>query len=226
MNNNTSKSIMLSVVGVALLVVAVVGVSFAFFSYLGTGSVNNVETGQIYFNASAGTLSLTNAFPTDASGAVSSTIQVKGNTTYANGIDFTVSVVSFTDNTGGKIVPTVSVTAVDELPAGVTVSPREVTSIAAGTVLATGKVSTAANMATLSDVLTISAYIDKAKYHISNTTDASALKAAGLLDQNFNGTIILQDEWNSYVVRDGEGNVTTPAYSFTIQVTAVEGAGA
>ena len=36
-NNNSSKQILLSVLGVAILVVAVVGISFAAFSYSKTG---------------------------------------------------------------------------------------------------------------------------------------------------------------------------------------------
>ena len=50
MNNNSSKQILLSVIGVAILVIAVVGVSFAFFSYSKTGETNNViTTGSISF---------------------------------------------------------------------------------------------------------------------------------------------------------------------------------
>ena len=37
MNGNSSKQVLLSVLGIAILVVAVVGVSFAFFSYTKTG---------------------------------------------------------------------------------------------------------------------------------------------------------------------------------------------
>ena len=44
MNNNSSKNVLLSVVGIAVLVVAIVGVSFAFFTYTATGTKNNVIT--------------------------------------------------------------------------------------------------------------------------------------------------------------------------------------
>ena len=46
--SNSSKQVLLSVIGVAILVVAVVGVSFAFFNYTRTGQQNTVRTGQIY----------------------------------------------------------------------------------------------------------------------------------------------------------------------------------
>ncbi len=50
-NNNNSKQVLLSVLGVAILVVAVVGVSFAAFSYQGIGEVENtISTGTITMN--------------------------------------------------------------------------------------------------------------------------------------------------------------------------------
>lgn len=65
MNENSSKQVLLSILGIAVLVVAVVGVSFAFFSYTKTGSTNNViTTGQIYMYLTDGTeIALANAFP-------------------------------------------------------------------------------------------------------------------------------------------------------------------
>ena len=49
-DNNSSKQILLSVIGVAILVIAVVGISFAFFTYTRTGARNNViNTGSISF---------------------------------------------------------------------------------------------------------------------------------------------------------------------------------
>ncbi len=51
--NNSSKQILLSVLGVAILVVAVVGVSFAAFSYTKEGeTVNQITTGTITMNYS------------------------------------------------------------------------------------------------------------------------------------------------------------------------------
>lgn len=65
-NNNNSKQVLLSVLGVAILVVAVVGVSFAAFSYSRTGEeVNTITTGTItmsYTDVSNG-IELTNAMP-------------------------------------------------------------------------------------------------------------------------------------------------------------------
>lgn len=222
MNNNSSKQIILSVIGVAILVIAVVGVSFAFFSYFGNASNNTFRTGQITFNATASDFDLTNAFPTTAAGAATSTVQIQGNTTYANGIDFDVKVVSVSNNTG-SILPTISVAAAGSLPTGVTVTPNTVTAggLVTGTVLATGHITSAATMNALTDVLTIKAYYDKNLYHITNlehsTDNINQLKTAGLLDNAFNGTLVSQEAWNA---------LAAAPFTFSIRVTAVEGTGA
>ena len=71
--NNSTKQVLLSVLGVAILVVAVVGVSFAFFTYSKQGStVNTITTGTLVFkyNEPAAGINLTNAVPmSDADGA-------------------------------------------------------------------------------------------------------------------------------------------------------------
>jgi len=86
-NNNSSKQILLSVLGVAILVVAVVGISFAAFSYSKTGTVaNTITTGTITMSYSEPTngINLTNALPiTDTAGKA-----LKGDN---NTFDFSVS---------------------------------------------------------------------------------------------------------------------------------------
>ena len=71
-NNNSSKQILLSVLGVAILVVAVVGISFAAFSYSKAGEVSNtITTGTITMSYSEPTngINLTDALPiTDEAG--------------------------------------------------------------------------------------------------------------------------------------------------------------
>ena len=65
-NNNNSKQVLLSVLGVAILVVAVVGVSFAAFTYSKTGEkLNTITTGTITMSYSETTngINLTNALP-------------------------------------------------------------------------------------------------------------------------------------------------------------------
>jgi len=62
---NNSKQAVLSIVGIAILVIAVVGVSFAFFSYSKTGTTNNViTTGSISFTYNeVNNITLTDQFP-------------------------------------------------------------------------------------------------------------------------------------------------------------------
>ena len=71
MEENSSRKVLLSVLGVAILVVAVIGVSFALYSTSSTGKVNSISTGTItmsYTEPSNG-INLTNALPiSDAEG--------------------------------------------------------------------------------------------------------------------------------------------------------------
>ena len=50
--NDKKKQLILSILGVFILVVAVTGISIAFFNYTRTGTANTVKTGRIYFNSS------------------------------------------------------------------------------------------------------------------------------------------------------------------------------
>lgn len=66
MKDNNSKQVLLSVLGVAILVVAVVGVSFAAFTFSQTGQkVNTISTGTITMSYSEpeNGITLTNAMP-------------------------------------------------------------------------------------------------------------------------------------------------------------------
>ncbi len=87
MKGNNSKQLLLSILGVAILVVAVVGVSFAAFSYSKTGTkVNTITTGTITMSYVEGenAIDLKNAMPmTDVNG--------KALTGDNNVFDFTVN---------------------------------------------------------------------------------------------------------------------------------------
>ncbi len=64
--NNTGRQVLLSVLAVAILVVAVIGVSFAFFTYSRQGSTENtISTGTLVFkyNEETAGIELTNAMP-------------------------------------------------------------------------------------------------------------------------------------------------------------------
>ena len=108
-NNNNSRQVLLSVLGVAILVVAVVGVSFAAFSYSKTGTqVNTITTGTISMNYVEGdnAISLTNALPmTDEVGkALADTNQyfdftVNANITGATTINFAITAAKEVEST-------------------------------------------------------------------------------------------------------------------------------
>ena len=80
MNGNSSKQVLLSVLGIAVLVIAVVGVSFAFFTYSRNGETNNVlSTGSVIFQFTEGTaIKLSNQFPISDSQGASLTSTVTG----------------------------------------------------------------------------------------------------------------------------------------------------
>ncbi len=75
--NNSSKQVLLSVLAVAILVVAVVGVSFAFFTYSKQGEKENViSTGTLVFsyNETTNGIQLTNALPIDDESAIGTSV--------------------------------------------------------------------------------------------------------------------------------------------------------
>ena len=82
MEENSKQRILLSVIGVAILVVAVIGVSFAFFTYSRTGESNNViTTGNLVFHFDDGqTITLNNHFPIDGMNTAGAGIAYTGST--------------------------------------------------------------------------------------------------------------------------------------------------
>ena len=230
--SNQSKKVLLSVIGIAILVVAVVGVSFAFFSYTRTGDPNTIQTGTIVFSNTSAEVGLTNAFPittptvANVHAAVPNqigygSVSITGNTTYADGIDFEVRVTDV-DAQNASIVPRVAVTTNDVVEDNVTkVTMTKVytntakSTLTDGTLLARGNI--AANKTVSgAKVFEVAVWYDKDDYHISDQDNAT-LAAAGLLPSNYvssGGTIVSQDAWNA---------MGSNAYSFTIRVSAVEG---
>ena len=89
--------------------------TYAFFNYTRTGSSNIIKTGRIYFNSEQGTaINLTNLFPIDqtetgimddATKVGTVTINVEGDTTYTDGIEYKVSAVNVQNTTGNKSLP-------------------------------------------------------------------------------------------------------------------------
>ena len=104
-----NKKVMLAIVGIAILVMGLVGATYAFFNYTRTGSSNVIKTGKISFDAAQnGTVTLSDLFPITVNGNVTAqtpgvgslSIHVTGDTTYDEGIEYLIKAVNVTDTNG------------------------------------------------------------------------------------------------------------------------------
>ena len=141
MKENNSKQVLLSVLGVAILVVAVVGVSFAAFSYSKTGEkVNTITTGTITMSYSEDTngINLSNALPmSDDQGkalsgsnnvfdfTVTATINGSGNTT----INYDVTATKESDSTLDDSAVKVYLTSIDNSADTQVLAPTKVSTL-------------------------------------------------------------------------------------------------
>ena len=109
-----SKKQMYIVIGAFALVLTLFTTTYAFFNYTRTGTGNIIKTGRIYFNSDQGTaINLTNIFPVDVSNGIPNdptkigavTINVTGDTTYGEGIEYLVSAVNVENAVGSKQLP-------------------------------------------------------------------------------------------------------------------------
>lgn len=110
-----NKKLLLSIVSVAIVMVALVGVTYAFFNYTRTGGSNIVRTGQINFSSTQQTINLTNAFPirinpqegvpSNNANVGVATINITGDTTYSEGVEYLVSAVDVSNTVGAKTLP-------------------------------------------------------------------------------------------------------------------------
>ena len=99
------RKTILSFVGVAILVIGLVGVTYAFFNYTRTGTANTIKTGRIAFDADqSAAVTLSDLFPIDVTGEVTTstpgvgvlTVHVTGDTDYEDGIEYLVKAVNVT----------------------------------------------------------------------------------------------------------------------------------
>jgi hypothetical protein len=234
-NSNSSKQILLSVIGVAILVVAVVGVSFAFFNYTRTGAANTIRTGTISFNTSNSVINITNLFPiakgdvaTDVNNVGTGTVTITGSTNYTNGIDFTVTAEEVSSNIGttsGKLPLSIAVsqtglnnvTAFGSNSGAISLTPYEDgATITSGSELAKGRIPANTNV---NGTITIKAYIDEAGVAITDTYNGPSSTPNdnnGTTSTWVDGrTVLTTAQWNALA--------STPA-SFKIRVVANEGA--
>ena len=239
----SNKKILLSVVGVAILIVLVTGVTFAFFNYTRTGSRNIIKTGRIYFNSEQDTsINLTNMFPIDVSGGIPNdntkvgeiTINVVGDTTYDEGIEYLISAVNVSNSVSNKSVPIsidVSVTnnstndptttlgtsddsyytnrggnsSIYKVLVNDTISNNDQLLVGYITKGSTG----------IDGNIVIKAYLDKAKIAIVDTYDGTESDNMGTTSEWVNDRVTFTtEEWNS---------LQTNGVSFQVKVEANEG---
>ena len=207
------KKIFFLIVGIAILVIGVVGVTYAFFNYTRTGAVNNIGTGRIYFNSTQnGALNMTNIFPmksTEASTAEldSVTVGIVGDTTYADGEEFEITLVDVTNTINGKKIPInyiATYTAVSGKSVGTESddywNERNSKNADIYTLTETGKVEDGKQVLVgyiknsasgIEGTLTIKAYIDADRIAITDTPDENSEWQQGR-------TVFTTTEWNSF----------------------------
>lgn len=101
MESSLKKSVILSIIGAIIIMLIVVGVSYAFFSYSRTGETNNeIGTGALSFKFENGSdILLTNAFPISTAEGIAltgdknvCTFTIKGNIA-TGGINYKISAI-------------------------------------------------------------------------------------------------------------------------------------
>ena len=109
------KQTILMIIGIMILLVSITGITFAFFNYTKTGDANVLKVGNISFTTNQKqTISLTNLFPIDPTetgimddetkvGTLE--IEITGNTTYGNGIEYLITTANSHVTSSGKVVP-------------------------------------------------------------------------------------------------------------------------
>ena len=170
------------------MVVAIVGVSFAFFNYSKTGALNNVRTGTISFDTSNSVINISNLFPISKALVASEqenvgigTVTISGHTNYVHGIDFTVTVESVSNNIGttaGKLPISLKVIATDlngiksfgsNGGSILLNSYEDGSTITSGSIIASGRIPANVN---INGTITIKAYIDESQILITDTYPA------------------------------------------------------
>ena len=243
MEQSKNKKTMLTIIGIAILVIGLIGVTYAFFNYTRTGTRNIIKTGRIYFNSEQDTsINLTNMFPIDVSGGIPNdntkvgtiTINVVGDTTYDEGIEYLVSAVNVSNSVGNKSVPIsidVSITdnsgndpattlgtsdndyytnrggnsSIYKVLAKDTISNNDQLLVGYITKGATG----------IDGNIVIKAYLDKARIAIADTYDGNETDNMGTTTTWVNNRVVFTTtEWNS---------LQSNGVSFQVKVEANEG---
>ena len=240
--NNKKKIILPMIIGL-LMVITVIGVTYAFFNYTRTGLANTVSVGRIYFKHEEGdSISLQNVFPisseqaeTDTTNAKTLSISVIGDTDYDGGIEYVVTLDSVNNTKNVPITLEVSVTGTglgteeandyytnrnnySESKYKIEYNNR----LVQDNHILVGYISPNVNKGNIEGIngtINIKAYVDSSNVLISDTYPEETITIDGV--EYYNGTpttnkkVLTTEEWNSIT--------GTNALSFKIKVEAREG---
>ena len=245
MEQNRNKKVMLSIIGVAILVIGLVGITYAFFNYTRTGSSNTIRVGRISFNSSQdGSINLSNVFPidseqaqTDTTNAKSVSITVTGDTDYTGGVEYLVSASDVNMTVNGKQLPVTLEISVEgnnsktlgTLETGDYYTNRENYQVSKykieyngeldeGSHLLVGYIApntTSGTAEGIGGVINIKAYIDSSKVLISDTYDGT--------ESETNGTPNSMAEGKTVFTTTKWNNIQSNGLSFKVKVEANEG---
>ncbi len=237
MNNQNNKKVNLTVMFVAILTIVVISTSFAFFNYTRTGGANTLKVGRISFNHTQdGSITLTNIFPMSSEEFENSTqdpsnnvtINIEGDTTYPNGVEYLVTAEDVNITVNDKRIPlTLKVTSTTDLGdndedyftnRGGSTNIHKVLSggvVVDGQYLVVGYI--APGQTGVEGSLNISAYINSDNIVISDTYDGTESDNMGTTNEWVgNKTVFTTSEWNSL-------STSSNSLSFKIRVEANEG---
>ena len=238
MEKNKKKQLIVSIIAIVLLIVATVGVTYAFFNYTRTGMANTISVGRIAFNSSQdGKINLTNVFPIKRTSAASDNtnssevvITVSGDTTYTQGIEYLVTLEDVNTSVNNK-----------KIPIGIIVTPEKTgelgtsdnsyftnrgsttsiykSFIGESDVIEDGKYVLVGYIrpgtAEVNGTIGIRAFIDADKIAISDTYDGTQSSNMGTTTNWVNNrTVLTTTEWNS---------LNSTGISFKVRVQANEG---
>ena len=244
MEKHRKNAVIISTLGVMMILF---GVTYSFFNYTRTGVSNTIKVGRIYFNSEqTNTITLVDVFPIDKTLVNSSsdvgtvTINVEGDTTYDDGVEYQLSVSNLTNTVGNKEIPIDVVLSTS----GIGDSDPDYFDNRGGNspiykVLSTGTISNNQQLLVgyipkgstgVDGTVTIKAYLDKDKIAISDTypegdvthTEGEEPNQTTVTDYT-NGTT---DEWvdNRLVLTTTEwNNIHANGVSFQVKVEANEG---
>ena len=236
-----SKKQMFSLIGVFTFVLMLGTVTYAFFNYTRTGTANSIRVGKIYFNSEQNEpINLTNMFPIDPTeqgimdddtkvGTV--TIDVIGDTTYENGVEYLISAVNVSNTVNNKQLP-ISINVTYEEAEDETIGTldndyftnRNSTQTSIYKVLATDTINNddqivvgyiAPGQEGIDGTITIKAYLDKNRIAISDTYDGNETDNMGTTNEWVGDReVFTTNEWNS---------LQQNGVSFQVKVEANEG---